>query len=380
MRLLSNIPARTALCGVVLMSLATCGLPRSGPYYEELTAGQNDEKSAIGFDLIEVTPTVVALANANETLGFTIELINAQPEKTSILGIGDAVQVTIWERGENGLFSESGGATALTAIIEESGHIYLPYVGRVRASGRTVDGLRRSIRKLLEEKTLDPQVEVKRETGDSKSITITGTAGIAGIVPIERTNRSLLSLLASAGFTVEDPETVRVVLRRGPLEGRIWLRDLYENPAYNVPVRSGDVIFLNKDTRHFLSLGAVTQSRMPFPTRDISVLDALALIGGLSAAQSDPTGIFLFRNETPEIAARVSVKARPGQRQKVGYLLDLTNGDALFLADQLKMRDGDVLYVTEAPFARFQKVAAAIGSTIGFVGSTASIQSALKGN
>ncbi|MGB0507011.1 MAG: polysaccharide biosynthesis/export family protein [Pikeienuella sp.] len=380
MHFLSKIPMRAVICGLVMTSLVSCGLPRSGPYYEDLTEGRGEAEDGAGFDLIDVTPTVVALANINETLGFTIELINAKPEKTSILGVGDAVQVTVWERGENGLFSEIGGATALTAIIEENGHIYLPYIGLVRASGRTIDGLRRAIRKLLEEKTLDPQVEVKRETGDSKSITITGTAGIAGIVPIERTNRSLVSLLASAGFTVEDPETVRVVLRRGQLEGHIWLRDLYENPAYDVPVRSGDVIFLNKDTRHFLSLGAVGQSRVPFPTRDISVLDALALVGGLNSAASDPTGVFIFRNEVPDIAARVSRKAQPGQRQKVAYLLDLTSGDALFLADQLKMRDGDVLVVTEAPFARFQKVATAIGSIIGFVGSAASIQTSLSGN
>ena len=368
-------PARKILTALACVALAAgCGLPRSGPYYEDIvteeTKGVGEDP---GFDLIAVTPTVVAASNIDERLGFDLSLVEARPERVSILGVGDLVQVTIWERGENGLFSELGGPTALTAVIEESGQIYLPYIGKVRASGRTVDGLRSAIRTMLEEKTLDPQVEVKRETGDSKSITITGTAGVAGIVPIERTNKSLLSLLASAGFAVDDPEVVRVVVRRGPLQGEIWLSELFSNPSYDIPVRAGDVIFLNNDTRFFRSFGAVGQARVAFPTRDISVLDAMALVGGLQAGRSDPSGVFVFRTEPPEVAVQVSERATLDQPRNVAYLLDLTKGDGFFLADNMQMRNGDVLYVTDAPFTRFQTIAAAIGSLIGFAGTAGGI-------
>ena len=134
----------------------------------------------------------------------------------------------------------------------------------MRASGRTADGLRRAIVTRLSEKTLDPQVEVKRETGDSKSIIITGTAGVAGVVPIDRTTRSLIGILAKTGFSVPDPEVVLVKVRRGELEGEIWMRELFESPENDIPVRAGDIIFLNNDTRNFRSLGAVGQARVPF--------------------------------------------------------------------------------------------------------------------
>ena len=319
---------------------------------------------------------MVSISNLDESRGFEMNLIGAKPELTAVLGVGDVLQVTIWERGENGLFSPIGGATSLVAEIEERGTIYLPYVGNVRASGRTADGLRRAIVKLLSEKTLDPQVEVKRETGDSKSIIITGTAGVAGIVPIDRTTRSLIGILAKTGFSVPDPEVVLVKVRRGELEGEIWMRELFENPQYDIPVRAGDIIFLNNDTRHFRSLGAVGQSRVPFPTRDISVLDAIALVGGLNASVSDPSGIFLFRQEPPEVAVQLSEKATVDRPRNVVYLIDITQGAGMFLADQMKMRDDDILFVTDAPFARFQKVAGVLASTIGFAGSVGSIQTA----
>ncbi len=374
-----NVIARAALGVVLAMAVASCGLPRSGPYYEDIAGSEGEAPKDRGFDLVPVTAGVVDIANVDETRGFSMNLIEAAPERTSVLGVGDVLQVTVWERGENGLFSAIGGATSLVAEIEESGSIYLPYVGNVRASGRTADGLRRAIVKLLSEKTLDPQVEVKRETGDSKSIIVTGTAGVAGVLPIDRTSRSLIGILAKTGFSVPDPEVVLVKVRRGELEGEIWMRELFENPQYDIPVRAGDIIFLNNDTRNFRSLGAVGQARVPFPTRDISVLDAISLVGGLNASVSDPSGIFLFRKEPPEVAVQLSENATVDQPRNVVYLFDITQGSGMFLADQMKMRDDDILYVTDAPFARFQKVAAVLSATIGFAGSISSIQQTASG-
>ncbi len=365
---------RAAIGLILAVSVAACGLPRSGPYYEDIVGSPGEAPVDRGFDLVPVTHDVIGIANLDESRGFEMNLIDASPELTAVLGIGDVLQVTIWERGENGLFSPIGGATSLVAEVEERGTIYLPYVGNVRAAGRTADGLRRAIVKLLSEKTLDPQVEVRRETGDSKSIIITGTAGVAGVIPIDRTTRSLIGILAKTGVSVPDPEVVLIKVRRGELEGEIWMRELFDNPQYDIPVRAGDIIFLNNDTRHFRSLGAVGQSRVPFPTRDISVLDAIALVGGLNASVSDPSGIFLFRQEPPEVAVQLSEEATVDRPRNVVYLIDITEGSGMFLADQLKMRNDDIIFVTDAPFARFQTVAGVLASTIGFAGSVSSVQ------
>lgn len=365
---------RLAALVAVAATVSACGLPRSGPYYEDLRYSQERNDGVYpGFDLIRVTPQVVSAVNVDEPLGFSLDLIDAQPERTAVLGVGDVVQVTVWERGENGLYSPIGGATELATEIEESGSIYIPYLGNVSAAGRTADGLRRHIQELLSDKTLDPQVEVRRRTGDSKSITITGSAGISGVVPIERTTRSLLSLLAKTGFAVPDPEVIRVTVRRGSVEGSIWMRDLFENPQYDVPVRAGDVIFLNNDLRYFRTLGAIGQGRIRFPTREISVMDAIALVGGLQTTASDPSGIFIFRVEPPEIATRVSETAPVNQPRNIAYLIDLTEGSGIFLADQMMMREDDILYITDAPFTRFQKVAGSIASLVGFAGASASV-------
>lgn len=359
--------------------LAACALPRAGPYYEEITDVQDEDQPA--FDLINVDYEISEIVNADEGLSFDLAFVEAAPERATILGVGDVLSVTIWERVENGLFGVGGVSMINGIIVEDNGTIFLPYVGRVRASGKSVAGLRNTIRSLIEDQTLDPQVEVRREVADSKSVTITGSAGAAGVVPIEPTTTRLLPLLAKAGIATEDPASIRVRVRRKELEGEIWLEDLYANPRYDIPLRAGDTIFLDRDTRYFTALGSSSQSRINFPTRDISALDAIALMGGLNSSASDPSGIFIFREESPEVADALNSERTEFGPRKVAYILDLTKPDGFFIAESFKMRDKDLIYVTDAPFTRFQKIASAFSSVIGVAGAASSITGAsLTGN
>lgn len=355
---------RRAALILLALAVSACGLPRSGPYYEELTAER--DAAAPAFRLIDADAAAVAAANRNRGPGFPPAFVDAAPEDTARLGPGDRLQVTVWERGDSGLYAPLGGPTALKVKVEETGRIYLPYLGEVRAAGRTAAGLRQAIAAALSTRTLDPQVEIWRETGESKSVTITGSAGLAAVAPIEPNTATLLGMLAKAGAAFDDPDTVTVTLRRGAEEGRIWLREAFETPEYDVALRAGDRIFLDIDDRHFRALGAVGQARVAFPTRDITLLDALALVGGLNANNSDPRGVFLFRRD-----------AGGGEPDAVVYLFDLSAGGGLLLADAMMMRDGDLVYVTDAPFTRFRAVAGAVAATIGFAGSVGALQTAV---
>ena len=93
----------------------------------------------------------------------------------------------------------------------------------------------------------------------------------------------------------------------------------------------------------------------------------MGAVGGLVDATADPTGVFIFRTEPAEIAARF-LKGGGGPRRVV-YLLDLTKPGGLFLAREFIMRDGDTLYVTSAPFTNWMKVLQSIAPLVTFGGS-----------
>jgi polysaccharide export outer membrane protein len=372
MILTDRIP-RTILLAGLLTVLAACGVPRSGPDYAEVTA---PAPAAMHYDVVRVTAAVAAATRIDERAVFPASFIDAAPEDTATLAPGDVVAVTVWENIEQGLLTPQGiGATPLPqAKVDARGMIFVPYVGAVRAAGRTVAQLRESIRARLAEQTLNPQVDVFPVDSRGRVVSIQGRVRAPGLYPIEPPTERLLPMLARAGGVAEDPEVVRLRLRRGAASADIWVQDLYDDPRNDVALRAGDALIAERDRRIFTAIGSVGRpATVPFPSRDLSVARAIGAVGGLLDATADPTGVFVFREESPEVAARVlpGASAGPvadGDRRMV-YLIDLTQPGGMFLAREFPMRDGDTLYVTSAPFTKWMKVLQSIAPLITFGGS-----------
>ena len=96
----------------------------------------------------------------------------------------------------------------------------------------------------------------------------------------------------------------------------------------------------------------------------------------LNAATADPKGIFIFRNEPAEVANVVMGRNDLQGAQRLVYVLDLTQPNGMFQARDFVIRDGDTLYVTEAPFTQWNKVISALTGSA----ASANALSSLAGN
>ena len=274
--------------------------------------------------------------------------------------------LTIWENVDDGLLSSEGAsATVLEDVqVDGSGFIFVPYAGRIRASGNTPEAIRRIITTKLAEQTPDPQVQVRRIAGDGATVSLIGAIGGQGVFPIERPTRTLSTMLANAGGVTVLPEITQVTVLRGKQRGKIWFQDLYDHPELDIALRAGDRILVEEDSRAFTALGATgAQSLVPFEAQTLSALEAIAQVGGLNAATADPKGVFVFRNEPAEIANFVMGRNDLQGAQRLVYVLDLTQPNGMFQARDFVIRDGDTLYVTEAPFTQWNKVIGALTGT-----------------
>jgi polysaccharide biosynthesis/export protein len=143
---------------------------------------------------------------------------------------------------------------------------------------------------------------------------------------------------------------------RGQEQGKVWFQDLFDYPELDIALRGGDRILVKEDTRAFTALGATSaQARVRFESQDLSALEAIAQVGGLISTASDPTGVFVFRNEPAEIAGQVLGRDDLAGAQRMIYVLNLTQPNGLFIARDFVIRDDDTLYVTEAPYAQWTK-------------------------
>ena len=348
---------------VTLGIMAACALPRVGPNKSEIFAG-SVMREGDAF-ILTVDDRVNAIAAVAPALGFSAGFLNAGELGSDTIRPGDRVGLTIFENVDDGLLVPQGqNATVLDEVqVDGQGFIFVPYAGRILAAGNTPEALRRIITEKLSDQTPDPQVTVRRVAGDGATVSVSGAVNAQGVYPIERPTRSLIAMLAAAGGVAVEPDIARVTISRGSHTAEIFYNDLFENPRNDIALRDGDSIVVKADTRTFTALGATgAQDRVTFDSRTISAIEALAQVGGLSSTVADPTGVFVFRNEPEEITEQLVGQDVTGV-QRVVYVLDLTRPNGMFMARDFAIRDGDTVYVTEAPFVQFNKViAAATGS------------------
>ncbi|WP_417206600.1 polysaccharide biosynthesis/export family protein [Antarctobacter sp.] len=365
---------------VAVSLVASCGLPRVGPNKREIFAG-SVQREGDAF-IVSVNDRVTRATAVVPSLGFSDTFKNASLLGSDTIRPGDTLGLTIWENVDDGLLAaETANATILEEVqVDGAGFVFVPYAGRIRAAGNTPERIRQIITERLEDQTPDPQVEVRRLAGDGSTVSLVGAVGSQGVFAIERPTRTLSAMLARAGGITIQPEIAQVTVLRGDHKGKIWFQDLFENPRFDIALRGGDRVLVEEDTRSFTALGATgTQARVPFETQVISAVEAIAQVGGLLSASADPTGVFVLRNEPAEVANQVLGRDDLIGAQRMVYVLDLTEPNGMFMARDFIIRDQDTLYVTEAPFAQWNKVIAALTGTLGAVSTLTTAADTLSG-
>jgi polysaccharide biosynthesis/export protein len=364
--------AKTSSLFVVVALVAGCGLPRTGPTKSEIFSGAV-QRQGDSF-VVEVDDRVTRAIAVAPALGFGSGFANAGVVGSDTIQAGDILALQIWENVDDGLLAGPGtSTTALEQVqVDGQGFIFVPYAGRIRAAGNTPDGLRQLITQRLSEQTPDPQVTVTRAAGDGSTVSVAGAVGAQGVYAIERPTRTLTAMLARAGGVSVEPEIAQVKVIRGSHTGTVWFNDLFRNPGADIALRPGDRILVEADTRSYTAFGATgVQRRVPFETQNLTALEAIAQVGGLSPASADPTGVFVFRNEPEPVARQVLGRDDLIGDQRMVYLLNLSAPNGVFLARDFVIRDGDTVYVTEAPYSQFAKV---LGALLTPLNAAASVQ------
>ena len=357
---------------VLLVAVGSCGLPRAGPNKREIFSSSVQRKGDAF--IVTVNERVIQYTSVTPIIDFDASFKKAGKIGSDIIRPGDVLGLSIWENVTDGLIAgKANNSSNLQEIqVDATGSIFVPYAGRIKAAGNTPDELREIITKKLDAQTPDPQVLVRRIAGDGSSVSIMGKVAGQGVYPIESATRTLTAMLAKAGGVTIEPEVAQINVTRGGATGKAWLVDLIDNPAADIALRPGDRIFVEQDRRSFTALGATgTQTRIPFNSQKLSAIEAIAQVGGLNSNLADPTGVFVFRDEPAEIANGLLGRNDLVGNQRFAYVLDLTEPSGMFVGRDFQIRDGDTVYVTEAPFVQWNK-------TLGVLNSGISTGSAIK--
>jgi polysaccharide biosynthesis/export protein len=365
--------ALVALCWAALL----CGcsdLPSSGPTAEEIDDSFRNHNE-LGFKIVEVTPSVLTALARNSGTETEARLARGKPVRTGRIGTGDMLSISIFEAGSR-LFASHGtsdagamgldlGASRETLpklLVDDRGFITLPYAGRVKAAGLTPVELQNTIQDALKKQSLDPQALVEVTDNVANTAIISGDVKNPGRLPLTLDHEKLLDIIALAGGPTHPSQDTVVTLIRGGQSFRERLVRIDALGPVNTVIEPGDRIQLSFQPRSFTVFGAGGKvSEVPFEAARLSLAEGLARSGGPSDVQADPTGIYVFRFEKPEISRDLGLS--PGRSgEPVIYRVNLLEPSSYFAMQQFEMRDKDLIYIANARTDKLQKFMGLISS------------------
>jgi polysaccharide export outer membrane protein len=267
-------------------------------------------------------------------------------------------------------------------IVESDGTVVIPYVGRVHVGGRTPGEAANLIQDGLEQQTVRPQVVVSLVNNTTNTVAVGGEVNKAGLMPLTLRGERLLDVVAWGGGPKWPAIQTDLRLMRGNLVASVPLQQVMANPRDNVVARPNDSITLVRSPKVFVIMGAAQKvSQYTFDYERVTLAEGIAQGGGGIDLVSNMAGIYLFRYEPTSFARRVLgadagavdvtfVKDRNALYEgeepvPVVYRIDLAQAGSYLLAQQISMRDKDVVLITTAESTQFLKVMQVINSITG---------------
>jgi len=267
---------------------------------------------------------------------------------------GDILSITVWDHPELTIPAGSDRSPSEAGNwVHSDGTIFYPYVGEIKVAGLKVTEIRDILREELTKYIASPQVDVTVASFRSKRVYMTGELKQPGTQPITNVPLTLLEAVSNAGGLTDTADWTNVTLTRNGETKRYSLRDLYRqgDTRENILLRPNDIIHVARnDAAKIFVLGEVgNPTSLNIGRSDITLAEALTDAGGFAQATADASGIFVLRQ-----AAEGSDKIADV------YQLHARNATALVLADQFTLQARDIVYVTAAPIARWNRLIAQI--------------------
>lgn len=365
----------SVLSVAIVLGISACSsLPTSGPNHSAvLDMNQTDSsRFANKVNVVELNDALVQkmyLAQQNQKFsGFTG--VGDGSDYAGAVNVGDVLEISIWEAPPAVLFGTtfssegqgSGHVTQLpTQMVNQNGTVTVPFVGNIRVAGKTPEAIQAQIIAALSRKANQPQVVVKVANNFSSDVTVI-RQGSTVRMPLTANNERVLDAVAAVGGTSENIEDVTVQLTRGNQVKTLAFETLIADPAQNIMLRSGDVVSLLNTPYKFTGLGALgNNQQMRFSSSGITLAEAIGKMGGLIDTRSDPRGVFVFRY-TPfsqlDYQAQQEWLAKgysAGTDVPTVYRVNLLEPQSMFLLQRFPIQNKDIVYVSNAPLAEFQK-------------------------
>ena len=379
------------LAVVVAAVLPACSLlPGTGPKGDAVesnaTAGVRSS-AALSYALVDVSADTIGFLSQPNLVTFQGEFPDKRAKPNQVVGVGDVLNVSIFEAAPGGLFTPGQAAGARPGnfvdlpaqAVDQKGSIYVPYAGEIPAAARTIPDIQQAIVARLRNRAIEPQVVVSLNQQHSSVVSVLGDVNTPGVLALNSVGERLLALIARAGGPKFEAIESYVTLQRDGKRVKVLLSRVVHDPRENIFIRPNDVIFLTRESPSFTALGALNQNifgtntEIPFDLETLTLAQAMGKSGGLNDQQSDPSEIYVYRYEDRRFLEKLGVDTTKFTLDRVPtiYHINLRDPAGMLLATAFQMKIKDVMYVANAKVVDYYKLLTLINNTAATTSATA---------
>jgi polysaccharide export outer membrane protein len=368
---------------VVTALLPACSLlPGTGPTSDAVNANATAgvrSAAPLPYALVDITADTIGFLSQPNLITFKGTFTDKRPKPTQVVGVGDVLNISIFEAAPGGLFTpgQSAGARPGNFVdlppqaVDQKGSIYVPYAGEIPAAARTIPDIQQAVVARLRNRAIEPQVVISLNQQHASVVSVLGDVNRPGVLALNSVGERLLALIARAGGPKFEAIESYVTLQRDGRRVKVLLSRVVYDPRENIFIRPNDVIFVAREAPTFTALGALNQnvfgfnSEIPFDVETLTLAQAMGKAGGLNDQQSDPSEIYVYRYEDRHFLEKLGVDSTRFTFDRVPtiYRLNLRDPSGMLLAAGFQMRSKDVMYVANARVVDYYKLLTLINNT-----------------
>ena len=195
--MLNRLPALSAI--TLAGFLPACGLfPGTGPTSDAVngyaTAGIRSTAS-LPYALVDISSDTIGFLSQPNLITFAGTFPDKRAKPTQLVGVGDILNISIFEAAPGGLFTPGTSAGARPGnfvdlppqAVDQKGSVYVPYAGEVPAAARTIPEIQEAVVARLRNRAIEPQVVISFNQQHASVVSVLGDVNAPGVLPLPST-------------------------------------------------------------------------------------------------------------------------------------------------------------------------------------------------
>ena len=254
-----------------------------------------------------------------------------------ILGASDAVSINLSDIEDlNGSY-----------IIDQDGKIDLPFVGKVKINGISLDEAQKVLYEEIIKYYKNPDLQIKIEEYNSSKAFVVGAVETQTTLNLNQQPIKLIEAAINAGFNPSSGNKnfgTKGILRRSNQVYRINLENAFKNvdDKENFYLKKNDVIFIDRNSDAIHVFGEVNKPGIYYPNLGYSLTELIST-SGLNQLTSNAKKIYVIRENYNKF---LSVNI---------FQLNIENPINLIVGRKFNLQSKDIIFVPAARIVKWNR-------------------------